>query len=202
MPLSKKEIRKLLAAPRGVVDKELSDRLFAEVVRLPDGRVIIKYGRDVVIWGSREEVLAILDRPPEAPKHILSDYARSFASPETFLEIRENVIALLSKELALPAEKLDFTFASLFLLDKRIRKKANRERIFVPILSYVGETFRHQEGGDWCFVPNENLGIVEPWFKRSNGGREALFIDVYKQLFEPKYRAGGLANCLPTSRTE
>ena len=59
-----------------------------------------------------------------------------------------------------------------------------RKELFVPLLLYVGETFKKQKMGDWFFSWEDSLGIVEPWFLVGEGRKEAIFMDVYKSLLQ------------------
>jgi hypothetical protein len=165
-----KELREYLKLP---VDQALSRR--GEEVRiLPDGRVLWRLVacRGVGTWPSREAYVEWCRNAEEA-------VAKSRSAPppaqvllppiDDFIRDVEAHAKSLGPRLRIPDEVLDFTPASLDIVDKALKRIpwAKREvpDLVTPLVAYLGEVIRRGCGGRWTKAPttqSRRLPVFDP----------------------------------------
>jgi hypothetical protein len=153
-----KELREYMKLP---VDQDLS-RPGEEVRILPDGRVLWKLvaARGVGTWPSREAYVEWWrNAEEEAVKARAAPHpAQALLPPiDDFLRDVEVHARSLGPRLRIPEEVLDFTPASLDIVDKALKRipwaKRQVPDLVTPLVAYLGEVIRRGCGGKWTKIP-------------------------------------------------
>jgi hypothetical protein len=163
-----KELREYLKLP---VDQALSRR--GEEVRiLPDGRVLwtIPGVRIARTWPSREAYAEMQREFAEYAAKVSVDPCLTLLPPiDDFLRDVEAHAKSLGPRLRIPDEVLDFTPASLDIVDKALKRIpwAKREvpDLVTPLVAYLGEVIRRGCGGRWTKAPttqSRRLPVFDP----------------------------------------
>ena len=154
-----KELRGYMRLP---IDEALSTlSRGAEVWILPDGRVLRQLGgRGASTWPSRDAYVEWLRKGEEemAKCRAAPPPAQTLLPPiDDFLRDVEAHARSLGPRLRIPDAALDFTPASLDIVDKALKRIPWAKRpvpdLVTPLVAYLGEVIRRGCGGQWMKMP-------------------------------------------------
>lgn len=180
--LPAKEARQYMKLP---VDRELSKR-GDEVRILPDGRLLRKLVgcRGIEAWPSREAYTEWWRRADEevAKSRAAPPPAQTLLPPiDDFLRDVEAHAKSLGPRLRIPEGLLDFTPASLDIVDKALKRipwaKRQVPDLVTPLVAYLGEVIRRGCGGRWTKAPTTKTRRVP------------IYDPVELAAYEPVWRA-------------
>jgi hypothetical protein len=188
--VSARIVRKLLAEPGCVRNRIISEASRSDSYDLPDGSVLItRDDGSGIIWFSKQDVMSIITAQPAPDSHILENRVPSgkgFAS--TVMEL----IEAFRQRTGIPAEQLDFSPASLRIIDQEVFNSIGREVclndpvLFQGLIAYIGEIIRRKKGWKWEMRLGSDSITWEPWIVGSQGEGEAAapFFLVFEELHE------------------
>ena len=154
-----KELREYMRLP---IDEALSTLSRGEEVWiLPDGRVLRQFTfRGGSTWPSRDAYVEWLRKGEEemAKCRAAPPPAQTLLPPiDDFLRDVEAHARSLGPRLRIPDEALDFTPASLDVVDKALKRIPWAKRpvpdLVTPLVAYLGEVIRRGCGGQWMKMP-------------------------------------------------
>jgi hypothetical protein len=158
--------------------------------QLSDGRILLigqyEFG-DGNIFPS-EQALKDLYKTvlAEKPHHILQGM---ITEEEAYPEYVNMYKVILARELKIEKQWLDFTFASLNLIDTQIKVlqltlDAYLNKIAEPLIAYMGETIRKERGGNWVMKYDDEYAQWEPYIELKTGKLVNIFIDLIEDASE------------------
>jgi hypothetical protein len=190
--LTAKRVRELLAGSGHVRDAETSRSMLCDVYRLADGSGLLAFedGRGVLYYS--HETMVARHRANVAKARSGYREPPLFADGEMFPSRIADHIAALPAILGVEAAKLDFTEASLDVVDAALRRlPADRvlsPQVFPSLAAYVGEVIRLAIGGRWEMRRASDGEAWEPEVVDAIG-RPCALLKIYKELMEYGRRA-------------
>ncbi|MFN8530701.1 MAG: hypothetical protein U0670_19010 [Anaerolineae bacterium] len=144
------------------------------------------------VYASQADVDFVLERRRQAwaqkPQHILREAGR-FPYGEEFPAQVPRLIDQLADLLNLSRDELDYTWASLEKVEKKIKHRGRQKSLAVPIfpalLAYVGEVMRHDVQGEWQMRRSrQDAEVWEPWIVDAREHEYNPFLPLYDALDE------------------
>ena len=201
--LTEAQIQELLAVETPAPDEELSALTLLDAYQFSDGRILFLFDGAPptgTLWPSRDSVLQSLVSIAEEPEE--QALAGSFSPGQGFPEQVANLIVALADALELEPESVDYSDASLVLIDRCVKaryKPAERlgGSIFPGLVAYVGEAVRQRVGGVWEMRKAYRGDVWEPWVRSPNGREFAPFLCVHEQLINHTDESAQLLRAVP-----
>ena len=201
--LTEAQIQELLVVETPVSDEELSALTLLDAYQFSDGRILFLFSGDPptgTLWPSRDIVLqSLVSSEEQAEEH---DLARGLPQGQSFLEQVPQLIVTLADALELEPEAVDYSDASLVLIDRRVKeryKPADRlsAKIFPCLIAYVGEAVRQRVGGEWEMRKAYRSDVWEPWVRSPDGREFAPLLCVHEQLINHADESAQLLRAVP-----
>ncbi len=209
--LSAKQVQELIQLSGWFVNNDLTTRVPANlyidaIYSHPNGQTltVLKDGAGR-LYSSNEDWLlhlASLEQlGQQEPAHVLSERLPQGAD---FARIAPNLVEQLSRRLNIPIERLDWSRASLELIDQAIHQKERDECLdpegFAPLVAYLGEVIKRSTDAQWEMHLASDRTTWEPWLVSSNRSFPIASL-VYDELSEePDYSVSAIADiCFPSN---
>jgi hypothetical protein len=172
----------------------------AVVYDLPDGGVLDDFDTFGILWLSQEAYREFCKeskrKSAASPRHVLD--GRLAASRE-FPSNIESLVLRLGELLKVPASQLDYSIASLALVDDRIARSCSGskgidpEDLVDPAIAYAGEVMRSAVSGRWEMRDSGSAGVSLPVVVAPDGTAYSPALLVCDELLEqfPKFSLGG-----------
>ncbi len=184
-PVSRKQVRELLADTSVKPDVDLSQRISSKVYQLKDGRMLVTISDGTgAVWPSRTALdNMVKDSEAHPTRHALhgrltlgGEFATSI--PRLLEQVRER--------LELPKDKFALDDATFKQIDRVYLKRVGRYNCFKPehfepLLAYVGEYLRSKLGGRWDMKQGSDQ-TWEPWLVFPNGTEYAPYPLLLREL--------------------
>ena len=201
--LTEVQLQELLAVETPVADEELAALTLLDAFQFSDGRILFLFDGEPptgTLWPTRDSVLQSLVSNAEEPEE--QALAGGLPLGQGFPEQVPNLIVALADALQLEPESVDYSDASLMLIDRRVKeryKPADRlsGRLFPGIVAYVGEAVRQRVGGVWEMRKAYRGEAWEPWVRSPNGREFAPFLCVHEQLINHTDESAQLLRAVP-----
>ncbi len=115
--------------------------------------------------------------------YILAGFPNNSAE---FLTLAEAASSKL--ENILNIKNLNYSFSTLRLIDKAIKKSITYEeyfdKLFYWLVPYVCKCIIAEKNAEWKFIYNEDEDTIEPFLRLSDGSEINVFIDLYEEAME------------------
>jgi hypothetical protein len=201
--LTEAQLQELLVVETPVSDEELSGLTLLDAYRFSDGRILFLFDGEPpsgTLWPSRDSVLqSLVSNAEQEEEHVLAGH---LPHGESFPAQVPQLIVDLADALELEPESVDYSDASLVLIDRRVKeryKPADRlsGSVFHCLVAYVGEAVRQRVGGVWEMRKAYRSEVWEPWVRSPNGREFAPFLCVHEQLINHTDESAQLLRAVP-----
>lgn len=183
----KSEIFKSLN-PKRRDDLKISDFDSSEYYQLEDGKILIDLKDGAphsLLMDSEQEFVNFLRKVSASAKgsYILAGFPNNSAE---FLSLAETASSKL--EAILNIKNLNYSFSSLRLIDKAIKKSITYEEyfdnVFYWLVPYVCKCIIAEKNAQWKFIFNEDEDTIEPFLRLPGGSEINVFIDLNEEAME------------------
>jgi hypothetical protein len=158
---------------------------YSDYYELSDGRIlmiVLYQSGDGNIFESEQALLNIWHPVSiSASSHPLEGLIKEGADfPDYIDKYKADISAILSIDSAL----LNFSFDSLKIIDQKMKTKGiNTEtylqQLFIPSVSYMGETIKRYKQGRWTMIFISAYNVWEPFIELTDKRKINIFTDLY-----------------------